>query len=339
MTSRVAPTAKPVAEYHGVTRENFERDIKPLGQPAILRGLASGFPLVQYADDPSGLLDEIKLASNSVEAMTFRAPIETGGRYFYDDDIKGFNFNRLNMSLAALCDILAEAPDDHIYAGGVNIPKHCPDLQAAHKPELIRDDTQVLTSLWLGNSGRVPAHWDLPQNIAVVIHGQREFTLFPTEQMGNLYVGPIDNTLAGQPCSLVDFHAPDFEAFPKFKDAMPQAQFARLAPGDAIYIPSLWFHHVENPSGLGCLMNFWWRDGPEYMFTPNLTLMHALLTLRELPEDERARWKVMFDEYIFGGDTENKLSHIPKDSRGILGDMTPERVRQIKQYLGQQLLR
>ena len=97
-------------------------------------------------------------------------------------------------------------------------------------------DADVLASLWIGNRGRTAAHWDLPQNLACVIKGRRRFTLLPPEQVKNIYVGPLDFTLAGQPSSLVNFRAPDFEAFPRFRDAIANAQIAELGPGDALYL-------------------------------------------------------------------------------------------------------
>ena len=92
---------------------------------------------------------------------------------------------------------------------------------------------EQLASLWIGNRTRTAAHFDLPQNIACVISGRRRFTVFPIGQLPNLYVGPLDFTPAGQAISLVDFHAPDFERYPRFREALRHAQVAELEPGDA----------------------------------------------------------------------------------------------------------
>jgi len=101
-------------------------------------------------------------------------------------------------------------------------------------------------SFWLGNKTRISAHYDYPDNIACVVAGTRRFTLFPPEQIGNLYVGPVDKTPSGQAISLVDFSNPDLERFPNFELAMQAGYQAVCEPGDAIYIPSLWWHHVES---------------------------------------------------------------------------------------------
>ena len=35
------------------------------------------------------------------------------------------------------------------------------------------------------------------------------------------------------------------------------------APGDAIYIPPLWWHHVESLGQFNVLVNYWYRTGPD----------------------------------------------------------------------------
>jgi hypothetical protein len=67
-----------------------------------------------------------------------------------------------------------------------------------------------------------------------------------------------------------------------------------------------------------------------------LTLMHALLTLRDLPQDERESWRRMFDHYIFQSDGE-AMAHVPEHARGFFGELTPERVARLRAYLVQSL--
>ena len=57
--------------------------------------------------------------------------------------------------------------------------------------------------------------------------------------------GHSTRTIAGQPISMVDLDDPDFERFPKFREALRHALVAELEPGDAIYIPALWWHGVQ----------------------------------------------------------------------------------------------
>src|SRR3546814_19855372 len=98
--------------------------------------------------------------------------------------------------------------------------------------------------------------------------GRRRFTLFPPDQFANLYLGPIDNTPAGRTVSLVDFDAPDLVAHPRFAEAMAQARTVELDPGAAVFIPSLWWHHVEGLAPIHILLNYWWRDTPACLRQP-----------------------------------------------------------------------
>lgn len=71
--------------------------------------------------------------------------------------------------------------------------------------------------------------------------GRRRFTLFPPQQRVNLYVGlyvgPFDKTVAGVPVSMAPIENPDFDRFPRLREALDHAQVAELEPGDGLYIP------------------------------------------------------------------------------------------------------
>jgi len=139
--------------------------------------------------------------------------------------------------------------------------------------------------------------------------------------------------------SLVSLHEPDFERFPRFRQALEQAIVEDLEPGDAIYIPALWWHHVESLDKCNALVNYWWREahGPSGKANSALnSLLLAILDLRHLPPAQREAWRNIFDHYVFSAD-EEVASHVPKARRGVLGEISPELAKQLRAFLKEQL--
>jgi len=190
----------------------------------------------------------------------------------------------------------------------------------------------VLPRIWLGNAITTPTHLDEWHNIGCVVSGRRRFTLFPPEQIANLYIGPLEFTPAAAPVSMVDVERPDFGRFPRFREALAAAQFAELEAGDAIYIPALWWHQVESVDAVNVLINYWWGGTHGAADSPVDCLLHTLLVLRELPAEHRAAWGRFFEHFVFGagGDT---VGHLPAASRGVLGSLPPEAAQAIRERL------
>ncbi|MBV8972428.1 MAG: cupin-like domain-containing protein [Sphingomonadaceae bacterium] len=304
-----------VPEYTRVDRARFEGEIVPAGRPAVLRGLVADWPLV--AEARAGRLAAVlKAGASDAAGQVWLGRHAIGGAFGFTDDLAAYNHERRNAPLAAIVDLIESqrgAPEPWaIYAGALPVDRHVPGFRASHPMPLLAPDREALVSLWLGNATRTAVHWDLPQNLACVVAGKRTFTLFGIEQVANLYVGPLDRTLAGQPSSLVDLAAPDLAKYPRFADALAAAEVAELEPGDALYLPSLWWHGVESHAELGAMVNFWWRDGAAQV-SPLLALLHAVMTTADLPPAERARWRVLFDHYLWDGEA---ATHLPAGAAG-----------------------
>jgi hypothetical protein len=331
----------PVPDYHGIDRACFEAEIVPAARPAILRGLAADWPAVRAGrESADAFATYLRGQANDAPGEAWFGDPAIGGRFDFDAELTGFNHDRKLATIDQLLDLLlrqrGSAEAWGIYAGALPLPKHLPGFAAANPMPLLDADRHMLVSLWLGNRTKTAAHWDLPQNLACVVLGRRKFTLFPPDQLANLYVGPIDFTLAGQPTSMVDAEDPDLARFPRFADALAAAQVAELEPGDALYLPSLWWHAVHGRDEVGAMVNYWWRDGPARMVTPLHSLLHAAMTMHELPEHERTAWKAHFDHYIFRA-SGDPMAHVPEAARGILGARTPELIAALRDRLAKGL--
>lgn len=302
-------------------------------EPVILKGYIAHWPLVQKAK--SSAQDAMAYLSgfyNQKPVHLMRAEAKFKGRLFYNEDLNGFNFTRsqvnLNEVFKQLQDNLGHVNSDTLYVGSTAINQVLPGLRNDNDLDALAQ--QALVSIWIGNQSRVAAHYDAPDNIACVVAGKRRFTLFPPDQIDNLYVGPLDYTPAGQSASLVDFHQPDFDKYPKFKEALKHAVVAELEPGDALYVPSMWWHHVEGLGDFNILINYWWRQVENYIGVPGDALYHAMLSIRELPEAQRKAWQHLFNHYVFG---ETDHSHIPREKRGSLDTIDQNMARQLRAML------
>ncbi|GGY91189.1 cupin-like domain-containing protein [Pseudoduganella plicata] len=331
----------PVAELHGVHPDELTPRILASTQPLIVRGLVARWPMVRAGlasqQTASAYLRRFYQGMNVV-AMLGRPDID--GRFFYNDDLSGFNFFPANVRLDGVLAELEDHRNDEqppaIYVGSTAIDTCLPGFRTENDVNLHGRD--ALASIWIGNRTRIAAHYDLPDNLACVAVGRRRFTLFPPEQLENLYIGPLDFTPAGQAISLVDFKHPDFDRFPKFAEAQRHAQVAELGAGDALFIPGMWWHHVEALDRFNVLVNYWWRQSPGYMDTPTTALMHAIMTVRDLPPAQRAAWAELFRHYVFEAD-DATVAHIPPAARRVLGPLDADATRALRAQLLKRLNR
>jgi hypothetical protein len=193
-------------------------------------------------------------------------------------------------------------------------------------------------SIWIGNRTTATAHFDFSNNIACCLVGRRRFTLFPPEQVANLYPGPFQPTPGGQVVSMVDFRDPDFARYPRFREALASAEVAELEPGDALFYPAMWWHHVEALDAFNVMINYWWNVSPAFVDTPMTTLLHGILSLRDRPDQEKQAWRALFDYYVFG-DPELPAAHLPEHARGALAPLDETSARRLRAELLQRLNR
>ncbi len=323
---------RPIQEWRDVTPARFQ-EIRRAAEPAVMRGLTANWPLVQAAKAGEAAVWLKGLATD--EPVPFMAaPAEVQGRLHYDDGAKGRNFIRQSGTLAHFLDLL-EAEAEKAEPGalalqGLPAPERLNGFADLNPMPLL--PTAVIPRLWIGNAAKVAIHHDPSENIACVAAGRRRFTLFPPEAVGDLYMGPFHQTPAGTQVSMVHLTAPDLVRFPRFAGALDLALTAELEPGDALYIPYQWYHHVEALEPFNILVNYWWDAAPAGIGSPWDAMMHGMMSLRTLPADQRRAWKAMFDHYVFqtNGDPG---AHLPEDSRGVLAPPTAQSVAQMRRTL------
>ncbi|MCU6455729.1 cupin-like domain-containing protein [Sphingomonas sp. A2-49] len=347
MTGRAAPiTSARVAEIDAAQAGPIDpQQLVRAGEPVIVRGYARDWPLVAAGrDGPQAAADYLLSFYGGRPGVGYTARADAGGRYFYDESLTRLDFEgervQLDAYIGRMLAHLGDAGAPAFYVGSTDLDQYFPGLAAAGNDLALGGPAfaQCLRSIWIGNRTIASAHHDMSNNIACVAVGERRFTLFPPEQVANLYPGPLEPTPGGQVVSLVDFRDPDLARFPRFADARAAARVAELGPGDAVIYPALWWHHVEALADFNVMINFWWNEAPAFMDSPMNTLLHGLLSLRDRPEPEKRAWAALFDYYVFGP-ADRPVAHLPEAARGILAPLDTLSARQLRARLLQRINR
>jgi ribosomal protein L16 Arg81 hydroxylase len=91
---------------------------------------------------------------------------------------------------------------------------------------------------WFGPAGTVtPLHHDVMNVLMAQVCGRKRVTLIPSEQIHRVY-----NDIGVY--SQVDCEKPDYQKFPEFRNV--QMQRFVLKPGEVLFIPVGWWHHVRS---------------------------------------------------------------------------------------------
>lgn len=333
-----------VAEWRNVDMKVLRDEIIPRDRPAVLKGFVGQWPIVRVAaQSPEALLEYVRARDPGHPLRIMVGRPEIKGFYFYRDDMSGLNFEYQQQSLhAALAAILAcRAREDvpAIYSGARSVERYFPQIGRENTLGMLAEMGKTAWSyVWLGNAVTAATHYDNMEGINCTVIGRKRFTFFPPDQLANLYVGPLELSPGGQPTSMVRMSAPDLERYPRFTQALAAAETAELEPGDAVFIPSLWWHNVEALEPVNFSLNFWWCEPADFAAEPFGALVHSLLALRQLTPERRETWRKMFDHYVFqtNGDP---VPYLPPDQRGMLGPLSAQQILYLKKQLMRSLVK
>jgi hypothetical protein len=311
----------------------FQHQVVQACRPVVIRGLVADWPAVKAArESPRTLKDYLATFDVGGRVELYVGDPAIRGKYYYNPELQGFNFERRMVTLIEALDYVLEALDHpsqrSAYVGAVPIGDYLPGFAAANLMPLAPSGTAP--RIWLGTAANISSHYDTDDNLACVIAGRRRFTLYPPELIGKLYVGPIDNTMAGPPVSLAASAPVGSETqFPLFEEIRDQALKVELEPGDALFLPKLWWHQVESIGSFNGLVNYWWdalSSGPDAPYT---ALLLSMITISERPAAERQAWKAFFDHYVFRSKG-HPLAHLPAEKHGLLGPLKPDNYSKIR---------
>ena len=330
------PPMQQIEEIEALDSARFDGELVPAYRPVVIRGMAARWPLVAAArQSEEAAIAHVAGFDSGRPAEVMIAPPQEGGRFFYRSDLSGFNFERRPATITQVgTRLLADrgaADPPGLYAGATETAQHLPGFDTANPLPLVMDRSGAASRLWLGGRATIAPHYDLSDNIAVVALGRRRFTLFPPEATPWLYVGPLEVTPAGQPVSMVDIDAPDLERYPHYPKAAAMGLTAELSPGDAIYIPSFWWHQVQALDAINILVNYWFDASADRR--PFIAFLMALSEIRDLPAPQREAWKQWFEHFVFTDDPAAATAHLPEGFKGVQGPPSAQRRDMIRAYV------
>lgn len=324
--------AGAIEDHAAADAAAFEAEVVGQDRPVVFRGLVRDWPVVRAGNaSPEALVSYLNRFDRGRQVGAMSGPPRIKGRFHYNDDLSGFNFRKSQVKIGGALDYLLSTLDEEepsaFAVQSAPVWTNLPGFEAENVLPLL--PPSVEPRVWIGNKVVVAAHHDPSENIACVVSGRRRFTLFPPDQIANLYMGPFERTPAGTTISMVDFDAPDLARYPRFAEAMRHALVADLEPGDAIYIPYMWWHHVRSQGRLNMLVNYWWKPPAADRAHPMDAMLLAMLTIRDLPPAHRRAWEAHFGHYVFGRNGP-PAEHLPEAQRGVLGKLTEAHVKGLR---------
>jgi hypothetical protein len=330
-------TKMPTPELiQDLNKEQFEQRCRSIYAPFVIKGFAKKWPIVnQYKDNDKAAIEHLQRLCVDKKMQLTRIPKDQNSRMFYADDMHTMNFGTAQLSSRECFSRILQNDSDADYAiQSTVVSQFFPSLgETLHNPLLAAN---VEPLIWLGNRVIVAPHFDEADNIAVVAAGKRRFTLFPPEQVKNLYIGPLDHTPAGQAIGLVDIKQPDLQKHPRYIDAFNAGMSVELEAGDAIFIPTPWWHHVESLSPYNVLINYWWSDRSVSTAMPYPMLLHAIASLKTMDRAKQKAWFDIMNYYLFD-DSVDPAAHLPQHAKGILGELSPTLIKELDAFIKRQL--
>lgn len=262
--------ANHIARVDSPTKEVFHQDIIPRRQPVIITGALQGAKVLARWQ-----ADYFRSAIGATEVHVEISPTN----YFPPLDGQTsapIKRQTRQMAFADYADALfaENHTADKLYMSEELLADKFPILAADVEPLTCLDrGLQIINSFWLGSAETVtPLHYDLIYNLAVQVWGRKRFTLFAPDQLAYLYPFPTRSRFGH--FSRVNIEQPDVVRFPKFPQAQPIQ--CTLEPGEMLYIPPFWWHHVHSLD-TAILLNYTWKLAwREYLARPALRLLYPL---------------------------------------------------------------
>jgi hypothetical protein len=239
--------ATPIDRAEGLSVEDFRSRYSDRERPVVLVGVLRDWTIFK-----TWTPDYLKAHLGKMPVKVARSP--DGGEYFNPDT--GIDHSRtLLLPFDEFVDRAFDpAAKEKLYLLQATTDELGPLAREIVIPDYARPPV-LYNNVWIGSADNVTrCHYDMQDNLLAQIVGKKRVTLFPSRHMRKMYPrSPFENK---SNFSRVDVMRPDYERFPHFRDV--PAYETQLEPGDMLYIPIHWFHHVLSLDA-AISVNYWWR--------------------------------------------------------------------------------
>ena len=239
-----SPAATVVPRLAACSPDEFRRTWVRRATPVVIENVAASWPA-----STRWTLPELRERFADARVQLMRAP---GGRVDYAGS-GGTTYDA--STIGRYIEALTAGAADPGYL--VTMWEELPEALRADVrwPAICGAARWSQSTLWFGPEGIVsPMHFDVPDNLYVVVSGRKRFTLIAPRDSWN--VRPM-SLLSGQ-AQYAQVDPERAEADPRYAGARPWV--AELGSGDALYIPRFWWHHARGLE-LTLAVNFWWANG------------------------------------------------------------------------------
>lgn len=226
------------------TEARFEREFRAPARPAVLTGLF----------DEAALREALSLSRLRGAARAAAPVARVASGALVVDPARGIVQSPL--ALEDFAEALASgAGRGYLMARADELPP--PLRRALAEPRYCASAPWRVSKLWAASEDTTsPMHRDLADNLHTVVFGEKVFTLVSPDQSDRVYPQGLR---AGLPnAARFDIDRPDYVRFPRARGV--RRVTATVGPGETVFIPRGWWHHVRTARG-SVSINTWWARG------------------------------------------------------------------------------
>ncbi len=274
--------------------------------PVVLKGALQRWPLLAALQQAGS--DDDKLAVLS--ALLGDEPVvwdvvaaHQRGQFGFSDDLRSLTVQMSHTRRGRFVDLSRDIQQLRVTSPGAAAYLQSASIRPGSPLASLVGDLPSPVSgraLWVGSGGQVVnLHWDRVCNFICMLAGHKRVALFPFRAVRFLYPAPLNDGPGGAPSSFVRLLEPDLDRFPLFVRAVPLMQVALLEPGDALYVPPFWWHHVES-FGLNVMASVHYKDLPEDRAGVDDDWWRAMILFHRMPSTARRRFARCYRDALAG---------------------------------------